>query len=122
MAIERKGRIGLMTLDDKVDRVSNGLQSGIVEASLRKDRRIASGHEKHVALAHGNLELLRQVKNHLAAGPGPPSLEKTQMPGRNVGFEGEIELTQSSPLAPAPQVLAYVNLLNIHGWHGKRLK
>jgi hypothetical protein len=47
-----------------------------------------------------------RVQNHVAARLGAPGFAKRQMPGRDVGFEHEIELAQPPARAPFEQMLA----------------
>ena len=72
----------------------------MLERTLRKDRGIARRHQQHVALAHRDIELLREVQQHVAARLRAASFDKAQMPGGNAGVAGEVELAQAAALPP----------------------
>jgi hypothetical protein len=57
LPVERKGRIGLLTLQHEIDRAAGGGQRRVGQRPLREHRRIARGHQEHVALAHRHVEL-----------------------------------------------------------------
>src|SRR5262245_60904217 len=42
------------------------------------------------------------MQNHLPTGPRSPRLDKAQMPGRDSGSQGELELAEVAPLPPLP--------------------
>ena len=68
--------------------------------------RVASGQQQHIALAQRHIELLSEAEDHLACGPGSPSFDERQMPGRYLGPQREVELGEPAPLPPASQQLA----------------
>src|ERR1051325_6025971 len=112
MPVEGKSRIGLVPLDDEIDGFAHGLECWVVEPTLGKDRCITRRNQKNVALADRDFELFGKMQDHFAARHGTPGLKEAQMPRRNIGFQRQIQLAEAASLAPASQMLAYVNLLN----------
>jgi hypothetical protein len=86
----------------------------VVERALAEHRRVAGCGQKHVALAQRHVEPLGEMQNHVAARLRPPGFEKRQMPGRDVGFECQIELAQPPARAPFAQMLADATQLLSH--------
>jgi hypothetical protein len=64
---------------------------------------VNSGAEQAIAFAQGNLQLLGEQQQHLATGLGAPGFDETQVAGGNFGLAGEVELTQTTMLAPLAQ-------------------
>ena len=99
-------RIGLMRLQHQIDRRPRRFQRGIVERTLRKRRRISRRHQQHVAFAQGNLQPFGQLQHHLARRRRAAGFHKTQMPRRDLGVAGEIQLAEMAALPPFAQVIA----------------
>jgi hypothetical protein len=61
---------------------------------------VAGRGEELVAAAQRHLEHAGQQQDHLAARLRAAGLEEAQVPRRDLGLEGQTELTHSPPLAP----------------------
>ena len=83
-----------------------GVSARIVERALRKRRRKARGHQQHVAFAQRHLQPLGEPQHHVARRRGAAGLDEAEMPRRNLGVAGEIELAEMAALPPLPQVIA----------------
>ena len=64
----------------------------MAEIPLGMGRGEAGRKQEGVALAQGNLQPLSQSQQHLPAGSCPSRLEKTDVPRRDLGIEGQREL------------------------------
>src|SRR5215469_16307282 len=106
MAIDSDRREGLVAGQHQVDSGAGCGECRVLEGALAKDRRVARRYQQYVSLAQGHVELLGEMQQHIAARLCSPSLEKRQMPGRYVGLQSEIELTEAATQTPLPQVLA----------------
>jgi len=98
--VERESGVGLLPLEHQIDGGARGGQRRILERTLGKDRGVACSHQQHIALAHRNVELLGKVQQHVAARLRSAGLDEAQMPGRNTGIAGEVELAEAAALAP----------------------
>lgn len=92
VAVERKGGKGLLAFEKEVDGFAHGLEYGVVDGAFGKHGRKACGDEKDVAVAHGDGELLGEMKNHFAAGLRAARFEEAEMARGDFGFAGEVEL------------------------------
>ena len=89
-----------MSLQDNFHGGSCDAQRGIVQGALLEQRRETGGHQQRVAFAERELEPFSQKKYHVTRRLRSPTLEKTQMSLRYLGFAREIELAQPPLLAP----------------------
>ena len=102
-AVDGDRRVGLMAAEDHVERLAHRLQLGVVERALGKGGGVACGEQEPILLAKGNLELLEDPEQHLAAGLRAARLDEAQMAGRDPGIERQLELSHPPPLAPLAQ-------------------
>jgi hypothetical protein len=98
--VERKGGIGFLPLQHQIDGGACRGERRMLERTLGKDRGVARRHQQHVAFAHRDIELLREVQQHVAARLRAASFDKAQMPGGNAGVAGEVELAEAAALPP----------------------
>ena len=103
LPVEREGGVGLLALQHEIDRAAGGRQCGIGQRPFRENRCIARRHQEHVALAHRHVKLFGEMQQHVAARMGAAGFDKAQMPGRDPGVAGEIELAQAPALPPLTQ-------------------
>ncbi len=92
-----------MAGEDHVECLSHRRQIGVVKRSFRIGGGVTCGKQEPVLLAKGNLELLKDPQQHLAAGLRAARLYEAQMAGRDPGVEREFELSHAPALAPLPQ-------------------
>ncbi len=104
--VDDQGGAGLVALEDQVDGPARRGQGGIVDRPLEEHRREAGGHQDGVAIAQGDLQLLRQTHDHLTAGLGAAGFQEAEVAGGDLGVERQVELAQATPLAPFAQVVA----------------
>ena len=74
-------------------------------ASVRSACKVNSSDGKKVSSA-SFFQQGGQAQHHFAARVGTAGFNKTQVPGRDAGIGGQIQLAQSPPLAPGAQVFA----------------
>ncbi len=67
MPVDRKCRIGLVTLQDQFHRFASGAQLRIGQRPLAKQRRVAGRDQQRVAGAQRHFETLGEVHHHFAA-------------------------------------------------------
>ena len=66
--VEDECGIGLVRGEDPVERLADRLELGVGERPLGKCRGVARGEQEMVAIPEGDLQLLGDRKQHLAAG------------------------------------------------------
>jgi hypothetical protein len=103
VAVDREGRIRLVPGEHRLDRPACAAHRRVIEAALAVHRRIARCDQQSVALAQRHVEAPRQAQHHLAAGRGTTGLDIAEMPRRDLGLAGELELAEVSALAPVAQ-------------------
>jgi hypothetical protein len=88
------------------------LTASRAEASAASDR-LRSGNaaqsrrdQKRILLTERHLQPLGEAQHHLPARSRAAGLDEAQMPRRDLGLEGEIELAHAPPLAPAAQMMS----------------
>jgi len=64
------------------------------------DRREAGGHQQLVPFAKRHVEHAGEAQHHRTAGGRPARLDETDVAGRNVGLDREVELRQPAALPP----------------------
>ena len=74
------------------------------ESSVRGAERgcVAGRQQQRVALAERHVEVFGEMQHQLAARLGPSRLDEAQVPCRDVGLDGELQLAESASLAPVP--------------------
>jgi hypothetical protein len=85
---------------EKLYGVARGLQFRCIEAGLTKQRRVTGCEQQCVALAQRNLKGLRESEDHLAARLRAPSLNATEMTGRDLRIERKVQLAETAESAP----------------------
>jgi hypothetical protein len=50
--------------------------------------------------------VLGQAQDHLTGRPRPAGLNEAQVPGGDVGLDGQVELAEPAPLPPLPEQVA----------------
>ena len=92
MAVQGKGREGLLAFKDEIDGFADRLESGIFQRAFGKNRRITGGDKQDVTVARGHGELFGETKDHLAAGLGAACFKKAEMARGDFGFAGQSKL------------------------------
>jgi hypothetical protein len=92
-----------MAGEDQVERLSHWRQIGVVERAFREGGGVACGKQEPILLAKGNLELLEDSQQRLAAGLRAARLHEAEMAGRDPGVQREFELSHAPALAPLAQ-------------------
>ena len=108
----------LVVGEDDLDRLTDAGQLGGVERRLPVDRREAGRGQHHVAVAQGDVEVLGEVQDHLAARLRPAGLDEREMPRRHAGQAGEVELAHAALRSPHLQELAEPRRCRRDGRHG----
>ena len=85
--VDGQRRVGLVPASTRSTALRAACSAGSSSVRSANTGAIARGHQQHVALAQGDLELLGQVQHHLAAGLRAAGLEEAQVPGRDLGLE-----------------------------------
>ena len=106
MTVDRKRRIRFVALEDQIDRAARRLQRRIAQGPFCKDRRVSRRDQEHVALTQGYVEPFGQVEDHLARRLRSAGFDKAQVPRRDIGLAGEVELAHAPTPAPISQVIA----------------
>ena len=70
------------------------------------DRRKACRRQDDIALTKRNGEAFGKMKDHVAAWPRPPGLQKAQVALRDFRIRCKRQLAQPAPSAPVPQEMA----------------
>jgi len=95
--------IGLLPLEDELERAADVLELGRFEVALAVRRSVAGGQEHGVALAERDVEHAGEELDHLAAGVRAPGLEEGQVAGRDLGLDREHELAHPAGQPPVPE-------------------
>jgi hypothetical protein len=103
MTIYRERRVRLMTSQQQIDHLSRCIKLWILQRRRFEYRRIARGNQQRITLTQGNFQLSGEPKHHFAARQRTPRLQKAQMPRRNLGVTGKVELAQAATFAPVAQ-------------------
>jgi hypothetical protein len=106
VAVDRKRRIRFVPGQHLIDCRPGRRERRVVEPAFREHRGIAGRDQQHVPLAQRHIEPFGEMQDHVAARPGPPGLQKRQVPGRDVGLQSEVELAHAAALAPFAQMPA----------------
>ena len=106
LPVDRQRRIGLVTLDDALDRPTGGSETGIVQLSLAVDRGEARGDQHPVLLAQGNLQLGGEPQHHVPARSRSAGLDEAQMPRRHLYIAGKFHLAEPPALPPVADLFA----------------
>ena len=106
MTVDRERRVRRMSGEHQLDCLAGGGQRGIGQAALGKHRRKAGRDQERILLAERHVQPLGEAQHHFPARPRAAGLDEAEMPRRDLGLEGEIELAHAPPLAPAAQVMA----------------
>jgi hypothetical protein len=101
--VDGESRVGVLCAKDEVDGGARDAERGIVERALAVHRRIPGRHQQRVAFAQRDRKLLGEVQEHVPARGRASRFEEAQMPLRNLGLTGEIELAQAAAPAPLTQ-------------------
>ena len=72
--------------------------------------REAAGQQQPVALAQRYVELAGQPLDHVGGGAGAAGLDEAQVPGRDLRLQRQLELAESSTLAPLAEQRADLGL------------
>jgi hypothetical protein len=99
-SVDDHGRIRLVPAQHQLQRFADGRKLRLLEAVLRVGRGVAAGQQQLVALAQRHFELFGQPQDHFRRRPRSSRLDEAQMPRRDVGLDGQIELAQPTSLAP----------------------
>jgi hypothetical protein len=92
--------------------VAGGLKGAIIRVMSHA---AARREQEDVSLAQGDLELLGEVEQQLAARPRATRLDEAEVTRRDGGLQRELELAQLSSLPPYAQLLS-----RRVGHHGQR--
>jgi hypothetical protein len=103
MAVDDKGRIGLVSAEHLFDRFPDRPELGRVQLTLGESGRVSGSQQEVIPVAKRDVELLREMKNHLGAGTGPTGLDEAQVAGGYTGLQCQLELTEAAALAPLSQ-------------------
>ena len=123
VAIDRQRRIRFVSGEDPLDRAAHRSHGRVGQATLAVHRRVAGGHEQAVAFAQGHLQSMGEAQHHLAARQCAAGLDAAQVPRRDRGLAGEIELRQPAAQAPVAQQGAHGSRSgNGHGGHDSRAR
>ena len=102
-AVDGDGGVGVVAVEDELDRLVDGLHLGLVERALLVDGRVAGGEQEPVALAQRDLQLVGEVQHHVGARLRAARLDEAEVARGHPGLEGEVELAEAAPPAPVPQ-------------------
>ena len=113
-----------MGLEQLFDGLAGWSQRRVAQFVLAVQRGETGGAEQAIALAQGNLQLLGEMQQHLAAGLGASGFDEAQVAGGYLCLAGEVELAQAAPLAPlAPLAQQGAGGLGIvHGQHDSSVR
>ena len=106
VAVDNHRRIGLVGAEEAVDGLAHRRHLRGFELALGVHGGIAGGQQHRVALTQRNLELLSQPDHHLPAGTCAPGLQETDLAGRDLGLQRQLELAEVPPLAPRAEQLS----------------
>ena len=106
MTVDRQRGIGLVCIEQRLDRLARRAQCGIVERAFLEDRREAGGKQQSIALAQGHVEAFGEMENHLAARRRASGFDETEMARRDFRLAGQIKLAQTAALAPMADLFA----------------
>ena len=103
LAIEYECRVGLVRIQEELQRVAGFCELVVVEGSLPVARGEARVHEEVVARSERQVEGLGHAQHHGAAGSGSARLEERNVAGRDLGLQAQTELAETSSLPPLPE-------------------
>ena len=96
----------LVSAQDLVEGLPDGLELVGVERPFAVRRRVARREEQGVALAERDVEVVGEMQHQLPARSRAAGLDEAQMAGGHLRLAGEVELAQAAALAPVTQQIA----------------
>jgi len=102
-AVDHHGRVGVVPLEDQVDRLAHWCHLGVLQVVLLERRGVSGREQQLVAVAQRHLEPFGELEHHVRARPRPAGLHEAEVTGRHARLERQIELAQAAPLAPVAQ-------------------
>ena len=106
MAVDHDRRVWLVGAQEAVKHLPHRLHLVSVERPLGVQRRVAGGEQQAIALAQRDLEVLGEMKHHLATRPRPSGLEEADVARGDGRVQGEFELAEAAALSPGAKQLA----------------
>ena len=76
------------------------MQLGFGQAVLGVGGGVAARQQQRVAVAERDVEVFGQSQDHVAGRPGASGLDEAQVPGGDVGRDGQVELAEAAALPP----------------------
>ena len=107
--VEDERRIGLLMLEDELDRSAHLRQLRRVQRGLGVLRRVSRGHQQRVALAQRHVERVGEPRDHVATRLRFSRFDAAEMARRHLRLEREIELAQAPRRAPFAQQYTHGN-------------
>ena len=101
--VDDDGGKGLVAAEEPVEGIAHRGHLLRVERRGGVHRRVAGGEQQAVALAERHVEAIGEVQHELAARLRTPGLHEAEVAGGHLGFNGEVELAEASPLSPVAQ-------------------
>ena len=101
--VDHEGRIGLLLRQHEVERRIDLRKLRRAEHAFAPHRRETRRKQQRILLAQRHVEHRRKAQHHVAARLRARGFEEAQMPLRDLGSAGEIELRQGAMLAPPLQ-------------------
>ena len=106
-AVEHERRVGLVAREQVGERRAGRAEVLGAEVGLGVGRGVARREDQRVALPQRHLQVLGQVQQQLAAGPGAAGLDEAEVPGGHPAHRGQVELAAPGRLAPVPEQVAH---------------
>jgi hypothetical protein len=106
VAIDDESGVRTVSGENAVNGFAHDVEGRVGERAFRKDGGKSRSSQQHVAFAQRDLQLFGQTQKHVATGQGAACFEEAEVPGRNFGFGGKGELTQTAAATPFAQQIA----------------
>jgi hypothetical protein len=106
MTIDGNRGVRFLARKQQIDRSPRRAESRVAQRSFSKGWGVSRPYQQNVSFAQRDIESFGKVQNHVSAWQRTAGFKKAEMPGRNLRFASECELTETPALAPFAQMLA----------------
>jgi hypothetical protein len=97
-------RVGLVTGEDGLERLADGVQVLVAERALGVGGRVSGVQQEQVSLSQRQAEGLGETDHHAPAWDRPAALDEAEVPLTGPRAQGELKLADPAALPPAAQL------------------
>jgi hypothetical protein len=108
--VDGKRGIGFVSFENSIHRSPRRSHFRGFERSFAMDWSKTAGHQQEIPHAQRHLQPLGEQQQQVAASRRSTGFDEAQMPGRDAGFAGEIELAELPSLPPVAKQVADTHL------------